>query len=323
MKLEGFTVDSDYIKYYKPVGCNLIEEFEKKYQVELPLHYKEFIQTYGEARLEENEFKYWNAYRKENSSTDFYFLDFKEYVLYQDFDVYGHDKVYMFAETAGGDYICFDYRSYPNIKEPSIVILNHEELDENDKFQLSFVANNFDELGELFIDYKNKYDESDERKPTGIFFHNLEIFSSYGNATTQDIQKFEEKYQIVLPSLYKEFMQQYNMAEVLNGVYRFTDFYGKKRVNYCLFLGFGDCLLSINDKDFQKVDETQSFGHKGLIAFGKTYDRCLICFDYRQNLNPNTPEIVHLDTDLFEQGRYVVSKIANSFEDFINLLEYR
>ncbi|MBS0271760.1 MAG: SMI1/KNR4 family protein [Proteobacteria bacterium] len=48
-----------------------------------------------------------------------------------------------FAETGGGDYICFDYREGKDNIDPPIVYWNHEADVGKD---VSFVANNFEEF---------------------------------------------------------------------------------------------------------------------------------------------------------------------------------
>ncbi|MCG6350834.1 MULTISPECIES: SMI1/KNR4 family protein [Vibrio] len=143
------------------VDKKIIEDFERKLGVSFPHLYKELLSQHNEIYLEESFFEFKNV-DDTNDSRDVTFWGYGDQIdkssrveLNQDHDVYGHDLVVAIGCAANGDYICFDYRDIPETDNPSVVVMFHDDYDENNKMIVCHVADSF----EQFIDMLYKYDD--------------------------------------------------------------------------------------------------------------------------------------------------------------------
>ncbi len=160
----------ELIKFYADNGTvplSLIEKIENQLSVIFPSSYKKFIQQHNAAYLDNGDFDYWNTYFNQEGTKNFNFFGFgyKEGLItastslidHQDFDVYGYDHVVAFGATAEGDYVCFDYRDYPDTSEPKIAVMIHDYYDkETGKMAICPVAESFDEFCTLLYEYNDE-----------------------------------------------------------------------------------------------------------------------------------------------------------------------
>ena len=141
-----------------------IIDYEKKIGYCLADTYKNLLNEFGGARFEEEDFDFINK-NGNNDGRDVAFFCFeklaKEQEHLNDPDYYGVPDLVAFASTAEGDTMCFDYRNEPNTCEPKIILLVHDEYEEESDgvvhMKVEPIANNFNAfLGML---YKDEDDE--------------------------------------------------------------------------------------------------------------------------------------------------------------------
>ncbi|MDW4511787.1 SMI1/KNR4 family protein [Priestia megaterium] len=123
-----------------------VVEVEKKFGVKFPMDYIDCILENHEGYPSRNAFDYgkvkgaaFNHLLSFNQQEIDYLVQVRENI--KDRLV---DGVYPFADTPGGDYLCFDYRT--NEANPCIVYWDHELAHEDPEKGLFFVANTFTEL---------------------------------------------------------------------------------------------------------------------------------------------------------------------------------
>jgi hypothetical protein len=123
-----------------------VVEVEKKFGIKFPIDYIDCILENHEGYPSLNAFDYekvkgaaFNHLLSFNHQEIDYLIQVRENI--EDRLI---DRVYPFADTPGGDYLCFDYRT--NEENPSIVYWDHELAYEDPEKGLFFVANTFTEL---------------------------------------------------------------------------------------------------------------------------------------------------------------------------------
>lgn len=157
MGIENLVIDTDINS--EPVDRSIIIETSRLFGVRFPPSYIEFVSKHNAAALKNNYFQFFdranNEFVKFGGGGDFYGfgfdnLNYKSIEAAQDLDIYGYDNVIVFADTAGGDHICFDYRHNPETDEPHIIYMDHEVFDEKtNKMVISHIADSFDEFCDL------------------------------------------------------------------------------------------------------------------------------------------------------------------------------
>ena len=149
-----------------------------------------------------------------------------------------------------------------------------------------------------------------------------DIFSDYGEIPLEIIKKIEDRFKIELPIVYTNFITRHNGAYLENDTFDYSD------QNYLDGRGSNSIAFIRAEKIQQYIDDIQSGEEPdwdikyrfedGLIPFGDNGGGDLICFDYRNNRDTDNPPIVIWNHDMGLEHRVVF--IANSFEEFINML---
>jgi cell wall assembly regulator SMI1 len=150
-----------------------IEAFEKKYNICFPKSYKGLMLEHNGAYFEESYFDFINK-RGQEDGRSFGFDYFgnvenpsdKNIEYYnqhlQDPIYYGVPGLIGIGSTAEGDTLCFDYRDDPKTCEPKVVLLVHDEYEEdengNTHMLIEPIANSFDE----FLNMLYKYEDDEE-----------------------------------------------------------------------------------------------------------------------------------------------------------------
>lgn len=146
------------------VDTKVINEFENNIGYKFPDSYKNLLSQHNFLHPENCDFDFYDASLGRTASRDITFLGFGQNISgasnianAQWHDIYGRDHIIVFGKTAGGDYVCFDYRSDPTTNNPSIAVMLHDYFNDDDnKMFVCFVADNF----EQFID--SLYSADDE-----------------------------------------------------------------------------------------------------------------------------------------------------------------
>lgn len=140
------------------VSDEAISAFERSVAITLPAEYKLLLSRHNGLRPKLNVFDFWDDRNQENDERDISFLGFYEsdistqraediYVA-QDHDVYGRDGLVAFGQSAGGDFICFDYRDSAR-EAPRIALLLHDDLDVDERLRTIPIAESFDDFMRL------------------------------------------------------------------------------------------------------------------------------------------------------------------------------
>ncbi|MFK7824435.1 MAG: SMI1/KNR4 family protein [Oligoflexales bacterium] len=143
------------VKVYRDFGKidrQSIITFARTMGVTFPEDYITLLSEHDALRPEKCDF--WFTYEDKVDSRDIAFLGFSSCIneanqiaRFQQ-DEYGWEKVIVFGRAANGDYICFDYRSHPDSKNPPVVLMFHDDYDNKDRMITVNVAPNF----QSFID---------------------------------------------------------------------------------------------------------------------------------------------------------------------------
>lgn len=139
----------------------LIRDFEKDYNVTLPISYVELVLKHNGLYFANNRFDFKNMDGIVDS-TDIYFLSFGEdfpenIVDYQWYgDPYEHENIIPFGINALGDRICFDYRQDLSSNNPPVCLVDCEDTFTNEhgqeKMVIFPVANSFDEFLDMLYE---------------------------------------------------------------------------------------------------------------------------------------------------------------------------
>jgi len=145
-----------------PIAISAILEYEKIIGYTFPSYYKELLSKHNVLWLEERHFDFSSKNHKD--TRDVTFLGFgteisrSEQISRAQQTEYCHDHILVIGVAANGDYICFDYRADPATDNPPVVLMFHDDYDENDKMIICPVADNFED----FIASLYTWDEDDQ-----------------------------------------------------------------------------------------------------------------------------------------------------------------
>jgi len=138
------------------VSLDVINEFEEKFKIKFPNSFIKLISMHNGVKFVNNKFNYLDDESQDNESSisfcSFGKVDTTKIDDFQDYDVYGDEKIISFGLNGGGDYIAFDYRKNPTTDEPLVVIMYHDDfIEENfrSKMRVVKVADTFDEFLKL------------------------------------------------------------------------------------------------------------------------------------------------------------------------------
>ena len=163
-------------------------------------------------------------------------------------------------------------------------------------------------------------------------FKHLHIYRDYGLIDKQYIEDFEKKYNICLPKTYKELMQKYNGAYLVECDFDFINKNGEEDMRSFLFYSFGeeDSKKGENILFYNKgLQNPIYYGVPNLIGIASTAEGDTLCFDYRDNPKSCEPKVVLLVHDEYETDpdgtkHMKVEPIADSFDTFLEMLyEYQ
>ena len=138
------------------------------------------------------------------------------------------------------------------------------------------------------------------------------------------IEKVEKKFGYSFPKEYKKVVSKYDELIPADNIFDFTNIYGEVDERDLNFISFNtDQAISIYD--YIIISNPAYSGIPNLVAFGVCANGDYICFDYRESPNGDNPKIVlvyHDDIIENENGTssMVVNFVANSFEEFMNML---
>lgn len=147
----------------------------------------------------------------------------------------------------------------------------------------------------------------------------LNIGYDYGISDIEWINDFEKKYNISFPKSYCDLMLKHNGVRFEQDTFRYfknNQYWVESNIS---FLAFG------NPIGTELINDSQYYSEKNLIAFGLNEFGYLICFDYRQDRMTNDPPVVIMYHDEFmtnehSQEKMVILPIANSFDEFLDML---
>jgi len=153
----------------------------------------------------------------------------------------------------------------------------------------------------------------------------LIIFMDKGIVDISVIEKYEEKLDYKFPKTYKKLISKHNGLRTIKSAFNYFDeVIQKEEGNFVYFYVFDNKNLDSLYcdgivGDFSSLDENDFY--KGVIPFGGTPNGDNICFDYRDDFNTDSPKIVLVHHDAIDNnGKCMISFLANSFEEFIGLL---
>jgi hypothetical protein len=132
-----------------------IQFIESSIGVTLPKKYIDLVKVCDGGCPRREDFKYFNEYRKSYSISGIGGFLFLNNSKYSDFleefkspPEFFPQGLIAFADTGGGDLICFDYRQGKDNLDPPIVYWSHGGEEGKD---VSFIAKNFEEfIGMLY-----------------------------------------------------------------------------------------------------------------------------------------------------------------------------
>lgn len=143
-------MDQGKIKWYRCIGGALsqsIKRVEKKVMVQFPALFSKLLKECDAGIPLQTDFHYFDVSHKclmPQSVGGFLGVEDSEYnilEIYNSPPEFFPDGLVAFAETGGGDLICFDYREGKDNPDPAIVYWNHEADIGKD---VSFIAENFE-----------------------------------------------------------------------------------------------------------------------------------------------------------------------------------
>jgi hypothetical protein len=146
---------------YGEISSELIEQFEKTVNYQLPTKYVNLVRKHDAVIPENNGFTFRNIYgEKDERDVNFYSFKkdnecgfiFDEQENVNNLTNYGYLGIVTFAVTANGDYVCFDYRNNALTANPKVVLLYHDDFIENEDSTSSMVVNHVADSFEDFMD---------------------------------------------------------------------------------------------------------------------------------------------------------------------------
>ncbi len=145
----------------------------------------------------------------------------------------------------------------------------------------------------------------------------------YPLPTNQLIDSLERFWRVKLPEDYKEFLQKYNGITPITNVF---DFKGRKYLIDCFLCllekpalddvnGEYDIRVVLSPKCARMNDDDEIFGTE-VLPIAKLAGDDYVCLDYHKK----NPSIVIWYGGESEEFHPVLRKIANSFSDFLNMI---
>jgi len=144
-------IDVDADMDMGPIDVELIGAFESELGIQFPKEYKDLMTKHNPLWPENRNFDF--RFKGQDDVRDVTFFgygkhlkDYERINQFQDHDIYGRDGVVVIGESANGDYICFDYRSNIESKNPPVVLMLHDYYDEDEKMFVCPVTDTFEEF---------------------------------------------------------------------------------------------------------------------------------------------------------------------------------
>lgn len=139
------------IGFYRDYGCVesvVIEQFEQSIGISFPENYKQLISKHNAAWLINREFDV--CLKGKLITRDVVFCGYGDAIR----NVNRIDRVQqsecapkgvvVIGKSSEGDYVCFDYRASPESNNPSVVLMLHDYLGEDEELLVCSVADDFD-----------------------------------------------------------------------------------------------------------------------------------------------------------------------------------
>ena len=151
-------------------------------------------------------------------------------------------------------------------------------------------------------------------------FKHLHIYRDCEKVNFDEINKFENTFNVCLPKTYKEFILKFGGGRFNEENFDFINKDGILDSRDAVLFCFKDIT-----KENLHLQDPSYYGVKGLIGFASTAEGDTVCFDYRDNPKTCEPKIALLvhdeyetDSDGYEHMK--VEYIANSFDEFLDML---
>lgn len=166
----------------------------------------------------------------------------------------------------------------------------------------------------------------------------IAVYRDYGKIDSKVIIDFAKSMDVIFPNSYVELLSQYNALRPLNSDVSFVDIDGGEGLCGVSFFGYGYKKIEVYDAEslalFQnslgesnaiELSQPDEYISKHIIAIGCTGAGDYICFDYRKDATSSEPSVVFMYHDLYikdelENPKMAIVKIADSFEEFIDML---
>jgi hypothetical protein len=152
----------------------------------------------------------------------------------------------------------------------------------------------------------------------------ISVYRSKSNIPKETIELFAQSQNVSFPKSYINLLSEHNWLRPQEDTFDFINIWNKadaRDINFCgyeveSYVGSGTIA---DEQDFD------IYGHENVIAIGFSANGDYIAFDYRQNLNTDNPPVVLMYHDEYiedEHGQYkmAISKVADSFDEFIDML---
>ncbi|QNX59514.1 SMI1/KNR4 family protein [Acinetobacter seifertii] len=154
----------------------------------------------------------------------------------------------------------------------------------------------------------------------------MDILRDNGKNSLDEIKRVQNELGYFFPNNYIDLIRNHDALRFEKNIFDFKNIYNKEDERDLNFLSFksdhldGD-ILSNQDN----VNDLENYGIKDLVVFGICANGDYICFDYRENPSNSEPKIVlvyHDDFIDYDDGTstMVVNHVADSFDDFLNML---
>jgi len=166
----------------------------------------------------------------------------------------------------------------------------------------------------------------------------LDLFHDYGTIDKQIIIEYAHSLGVHFPMTYIELLSKHNGLYPVQAYVKFVNFQGEEDIKCLSFFGYGyerievydaESLAlfqnSLGESDAIELSQPDEYSYQNVITIGNTAEGDYICFDYRENPTSSEPSIACMHHDQYvkdEQGnpKMAISKIANNFEEFIEML---
>jgi len=158
------------------------------------------------------------------------------------------------------------------------------------------------------------------------YLEDSNVLVDYGKIDISLVNALERKEKIRLPNEYCKFIMNHNGASLYIDSFDFYDNVQKRKsyesIAFIKFENISETICDLlaqttNDINEPDVFKWYNYFEARVIPFGDTGGGDFICFDYRQSDNPTVILWCH---DNYDENWNRFSFIANSFEEFINIL---